>query len=80
MGNGNTRDMQVEVFPNNIAVRVVTSPQSVSAGCTVGDFIDALLALASRNEVLASIEYQGTGAKIFPVREGGGVEIWEERP
>lgn len=74
-----TKQVQVEVFPNNVAVRVSTSPQSVVAGCTVGDFIDALLQLASRNEVLCSIEYQGTGAKIYPVREGGGVEIWEER-
>ena len=75
------KSIQVEVFPNNVAVQVQTPAHGTSAGVTVGDFVDALLRLASRNELMASVDY-GCGDRtgwIEIERGEDGVEIRECR-
>lgn len=82
MVQGNRRQIEVEVFPANVSVRVERPRVGVSAGLTVGDFKAALSRLAGDHELLASVEY-GTGdmwtGQIEAERGEDGIEIREVR-
>lgn len=82
MAQGNTRSVEVEVFPGNVSVQVQTPLVGIPAGLTWGDFKRAGDALMSDGELLASIDYhngQEWTGQICAERGAEGVEIREAR-